>query len=81
MGDKTPLFINKLLVKLLKNMSPTFVSSAVIIIVSVLKLLGIEVGSEQLTTTIETLVAIVGGIIILVRRYKKGDVSVLGIVK
>lgn len=48
-------------------MSPTIVSLIVNFLVMVLPLIGLDVGSESLVTTIQTLVTLVTGIIIWVR--------------
>lgn len=44
----------------------------------VLPKLGVTIGSEQLTTTIQTIVALTTGLWVLVQRYKKGDVTLFG---
>jgi uncharacterized membrane protein len=65
-------------------MSPTTVSALAILLVTVLKLLGVEVASESLTTTIETVVVIVGAVVIYIRRLTsktQPPVDVLGVVK
>jgi len=50
-------------------MSPTYTSAIIIIAVTILKTLGIEIGNEQLTTTVETIVTLIAGIVIAYRRY------------
>lgn len=65
-------------------MSPTYISAIAIILVSVLKAVGVEVGSEELTSTITTIVAIVGGLIIAYRRKTsttQSEINILGVVK
>lgn len=48
-------------------MSPTIIAVIVMVLTNVLTQAGINVGSEQLTTTIDVLVTVVGGIVIWVR--------------
>lgn len=44
----------------------------------VLPHIGVSIGSDELTTTVQTLVAIVTGLWVLRERTKRGDVSPLG---
>lgn len=68
-------------------MSQTYVAVIINFLVMILPRIGIDVGSEQLTITLQTIVAIVTGIWILVRRYQAGKtgyvtlVSALGVRK
>lgn len=59
-------------------MSQTYITAAVVVITNVLAWFGIEVGSESLTTTIVTLVNVVGSLYIMWRRYQTGDITPLG---
>jgi len=59
-------------------MSTTIASVFVLLATQLLPLIGVTVGSEQLTTTIQTLVAIGTGVWIWIQRVKVGDVGVLG---
>lgn len=58
--------------------SPTYISAVVAVVVNILSLLGINVGTDALTTTATTIVTIVAGLVILFRRWSKGDVSMVG---
>jgi len=58
--------------------STTYISAAVIILGQILKFLGIEVASEELTNAVTTLGTILLGLWILWRRYTKGDITVAG---
>lgn len=58
--------------------SQTYIAALVGLLVQVLPLLGITVGSDALTTTMQTIVAIVTGLWIIFRRYSKGDISAFG---
>jgi len=60
-------------------MSHTYISVLVIFLVNFLPQLGIQIGDEALTTTIETLVTLGAGLWILVRRYAKGGVTFAGV--
>lgn len=62
-------------------MSPTYISSALIVVVQVLQFFGIAVASEDLSTTVNTLITIGAGLVILYRRYAKGDIQVSGLKK
>jgi uncharacterized membrane protein len=59
-------------------MSPTYISSLVVIIVSILNLFGVKVGNDELTKIIEGGVAAIAGIIILYRRFHHGGINVFG---
>ena len=59
-------------------MSPTYVSALVALLSQILPLLGVEIGSEDLTTTITTISTIVAVLVILIRRYLKGDLTLAG---
>lgn len=56
------------------TVSAVFIQLAAII----LPLLGIEVGTEALTTTVQTIVVIATGLWIYMERVSRGDVTYLG---
>lgn len=58
--------------------STTYIAIIVNFASMVLPKLGVTIGSEQLTTTIQTIVALTTGLWVLVQRYKKGDVTLFG---
>ena len=58
--------------------STTYFAAAVTILSQVLPLLGINVGSDALTTTIQTIVAIVAGLWVIKERIARGDVKWFG---
>lgn len=58
--------------------APTFLSAFVIVLSQVLPAVGINIGTEQLTTTVQTVVAIVGGIYILYRQKTTGRSTLVG---
>lgn len=57
--------------------SQEYVGAIVILLVSVLKLLGIEIGSDVLTSLITSVIAIW----VAVRRYQKRDINIVGVKK
>lgn len=59
-------------------MSQIQTSAIVAVLANVLPLLGVQVGSDQLTTTITTIVTIAAGLWIMVRRFQKGDIGLFG---
>jgi uncharacterized membrane protein len=61
------------------NYSTTYVSVIVMILAQVLPKLGIEVGSEMLTTTISTLATIISGLYLVYKRWLRGDVNIFGV--
>jgi hypothetical protein len=60
------------------NFSPTYISALVIIIISILKIFKIDILEEELTPVITGITTGITGLIILIRRYKVGDLSPLG---
>lgn len=58
--------------------STEYLAVIVNILSFVLPQLGVNVGSEALTTTLSTLVAVGSGAYLLFKRYKRGGVSVAG---
>ena len=57
--------------------SPTYVSALAVILVSILGMFKIEIGNEVLTALITGVL----GVIVAVRRYQKGNISVAGVAK
>ena len=62
-------------------MSTTIVSVIINLLSVVLPLIGIQIGSDSLTTTIQTIVAIVTGLWIWKERIGRGDVNIVGMKK
>ena len=58
--------------------STTYLSTIVMFLAFLAKVMGVEVGSEQLTTTVEVIVAFVAGVWILIERFKKGGITAFG---
>lgn len=61
-------------------MSQTYIAAVVVVLAQVLPLFGINVGSEQLTTTIVTILTIGAGIWVMIRRLldKNKPIDYLG---
>lgn len=65
------------------NYSKTYLSVIVILLAQILPLLGIDVGSDALTTTVQVIVTVIAGIVVLYKRWT-GDnapVSIFGFKK
>ena len=67
----------------IKNMtySKTYLGVLVVALAGLAKSLGLEIGSEAITTTVLTMAQFVGGLLVLFERYKKGGVNILGVKK
>ena len=59
--------------------STTYASVAVMVLAEVLPKLGITLGNDELTTTVQVLATIAGGLYILVKRYQAGGISIAGL--
>lgn len=60
------------------QIAPTFISAFIIILSQVLPMIGINIGSEALNTTAQTIIAIVGGLYILYRQKITGRSTLAG---
>lgn len=59
--------------------SQTYVSALVLILVAILPRLGIQIGSDELTVWIQAILTVIGGGLIMYRRYKNGDINLAGV--
>lgn len=59
-------------------MSTTIIAVVTNLLVTILPLMGVTVGSDSLTTTIQTVVAVGTGVWIYIERVKRGDVTLVG---
>lgn len=59
--------------------STTYIAVIVNVLAQLLPKIGVSVGSDELTTTIQTIIALASGLWILWQRYQRGDVSPLGV--
>ena len=62
-------------------MSTTVIASLVSILAVVLPFLGVEVGSEQLTVTAQTIAVVLSGIWVWFQRVQRSDVNFAGLRK
>lgn len=62
-------------------MSQIVLATIINLLVTGLPLIGVQVGTDQLTNTIQTIVAIGTGIWIWARRVRANDVNTLGVRK
>lgn len=60
-------------------MSHTISSVLVVLLVQVLPFIGVNVGSDELTNAISTIITVIAGVYIWIRRVQKGDVTVAGV--
>lgn len=61
--------------------STTIVAVAVNLLSFVLPLLGLTIGNEALTTTVQTILVVCSGLWIYVQRVRRGDVNFAGVRK
>ena len=61
--------------------SQTYIGILVSLLGSLLPRIGVEIGSEDLTITVSVLVTIAGSIWAFWGRFRKGDISALGVKK
>ena len=59
-------------------MSTTIPAIIINLLAVILPLMGVTVGSDALTTTVQTVIAIGTGLWIWIARVKKGDINILG---
>lgn len=59
-------------------MSPTYVSALVSVLAVLLPQLGVQIESEQLTSFISAVVVVISGLVIMYRRFKVGNITILG---
>ena len=59
-------------------MAPSYIAAVVAIAVQVLAFLGINVGSEELTTTMTTLITVVAGLVVVYRQLTEGRSTIMG---
>lgn len=58
--------------------APSYIAGVVVVLVQVLSFLGINIGSEALTTTLETLLTVGAGLVILYRQLTEGRSTLAG---
>ena len=65
----------------MQNYSLTYVGVVVVLLSQALKASGIEIADETLTVTITTLFTILGAALSAFGRWRKGDITILGVKK
>lgn len=60
-------------------MAPSYIATVAALLAQVLKLLGIEVGDEQLTNAIVTIITIGAGLVVVFRQLTEGHSNVFGV--
>lgn len=58
--------------------STTYTAVLVMVLAQVLPKIGVNVGNDELTTTVSVLASVVAGVWVLVQRYKAGGINVFG---
>ncbi len=59
--------------------STTYAAIIVNILSFILPKMGITIGSDALTTTIQTVAIVGSGIVVMYKRYKQGGVTAMGV--
>ncbi len=59
--------------------STTYAAIIVNVLSFILPKVGITIGSDALTTTVQTILVLGTGIVVLVKRYQQGGVTKLGV--
>lgn len=59
-------------------MAPTYITGIVLLLSQLLPMLGVTIGSAELTTTIQTVIAIVTGLVVAYRQIVTGRSTFLG---
>jgi len=62
-------------------MSTTYIAVIVSILATVLPRFGVSVSSEELTNILSALLVVGSGVWVIVQRYKRGDVTPIGVRK
>ena len=65
----------------MNNISTTYISSVIIILVSILNAFKINIGTAELTPVIEGLVTGIGGLYIIWKKWKNGEITASGVRK
>jgi hypothetical protein len=58
--------------------SPTYISALVVVLVSIFSLFKVNITKEDIEPILTALITLIGGIIVLIRRFKQGDLTVIG---
>lgn len=58
-----------------------YISAVVILVVSIGRLFGVEIGGAELTEWLSSLVIVISGVIIAVKAFKEGKINIFGVAK
>ena len=58
--------------------SPTYVSAAIVVIVALFNLFKVNLKQEDIEPIATAIITAIAGIVVLVRRYKQGDLTIIG---
>jgi uncharacterized membrane protein len=58
--------------------SKTYISAIVILLAEILPVFGVQFTNDKITDLVQAIIILVAGGIILVRRYKLGDITLAG---
>ena len=61
--------------------SQEYSSAIVILLVTILPMFGVKIGTVELTNIVQAAITVIAGIWIIVRRYKQGNITTLGVRK
>ena len=61
--------------------SPTYISAAIVIIVAIFNLFKVNLKQEDIEPIITAIITAIAGIVVLVRRFRQGDLTILGKIK
>jgi hypothetical protein len=62
-------------------LSQTYVNAILIILAEFLPRMGFVIGTEKLTSLLQATIILISGIWILIRRYRRGDITATGVIK
>jgi uncharacterized membrane protein len=62
-------------------MSTTYITAIVIVFVQLLSFIGIDVGTEEVTSALTTIITVIGGLVIAYRRWMQNDITIAGVKK
>lgn len=65
----------------MKTISPSYIALAVMIIISLAGLLGVELEQQALTVLVGEVATILGAVYVLYRKINKGEINIFGVYK
>jgi hypothetical protein len=61
--------------------SQEYITALVVILITILPRIGVQIGSVELTTLIQAVFTVAGGVWIMWRRFQRGDITTVGVRK